>query len=199
MKRLILQLAVATLAFGFGLVVDRVSISSTGGNEPTLQPPLPAAEKLVAPTPVIVTPTPSPTPHTVFDFDQRKFDPDGAYFIAGNRPKDFDEFSHLTISPFVQDGQLRGDVWLLTETHSTNETIPAAFALVTQRRVVFVSRQSNDGFEYRFDGEFLYKNLYAVANKENTPVLRGTLTKIKNGQKVAEAVVSFWLEQFHGC
>jgi hypothetical protein len=64
---------------------------------------------------------------------------------------------------------------------------------------VVVTRQSADGIEYRFDGEFLHRDLSAVANKENTPVLRGTLTKIKNGQKVAEAKVSFWLEQSHGC
>ena len=196
MTRLILRLMTAILTFGFGVALERFFIS------PKPAEVVQSAERC-DPSRIevrtIFVPPPPPPAHVIFDYGA-KFDTNGAYLIAGKRPKDFDEFSYLMISPWVQDGKLRGDVWIRTETETTEESREAAFALVTHRRVVVVTRQSsNDGIEYRFDGEFLYKNLYAVANKENTPVLRGTLTKIKNGQKAAEAVVSLWLERFHGC
>ena len=202
MTRLILRLMMAMLTFGFGVALERFLISPRPAEVPKVQtaercdPSRIEVRTIFAPPP----PAPSPSPHVIFDYDPVTFDTYGAYLIAGKRPKDFDEFSYLMISPYVQEGKLRGDVWIRTETETTAESREATFALVTQRRVVVVSRQaSNDGFEYRFDGEFLYKNLSAVTNNENKPVLRGTLTKTKNGQKVAEAVVSFWLEQFHGC
>lgn len=200
MNPLILRLMTALLTFSFGVALERFLISPKPGEVPKVaercDPSRIEVRTIFVPPP----PAPSPTPHIIFDYDPLKFDTYGAYFIAGKRPKDFDEFSYLMISPWEQDGKLRGDVDIHTETETTQESKPAAFALVTHRRVVIVSRQSaTEGVEYRFDGEFLYKNLNAVANKENTPVLRGTLTKIKNGQKVAQAVVSFWLEQFHGC
>ena len=202
MTRLILRLMVALLAFGFGVALERFFILP----KPAGVPKVPSAERcdpsrievrtIFVPPP----PAPPPPPHVIFDYDPAKFDPYGAYRIAGKRPKDFAEFSYLMISPFVGDGELLGDVAIHTETETTEGSKPATFALVTQRRVVAASRQSsNDGFEYRFDGEFLYKNLSAFTNNENKPVLRGTLTKTKNGQKVAEAVVSLWLEELHGC
>lgn len=202
MKRLILRLMTALLTFGFGVALERFFISPAPAERPKVQSAERCDPSRIEVRTIFVPPPPAPTPspHDIFDYDPAKFDPYGAYFIAGKRPKDFDEFSYLMISPWVQHGKLRGEVEIRTETETTAESKVAAFALVTHRRVVIVSRQSaTDGLQYRFDGEFLYKNLSAVANKESKPVLRGTLTKIKNGEKVAEAVVSFWLEQLHGC
>jgi hypothetical protein len=199
MTRLILRLLTALLAFGFGVALERFLISPAPAEVPKVESPA-ACDPSRTEVRTVFVPAPSPSPHVIFEYDPVTFDTYGTYLIAGKRPKDFDELSYLMISPYVQAGKLRGDVWIHTESETTEESKEAVFALITHRRVLVVTRQSTtDGIEYRFDGEFLYKNLHAFANKENTPVLRGTLTKIQNGQKVAEAAVSFSLGQFHGC
>jgi len=74
----------------------------------------------------------------------------------------------------------------------------ATFALVTERRIFFVTSPTRESeVEYRFDGEFLTKDLSSVESKDKV-ALRGTLTKTKNGRKVAECVVSFRVEHL-GC
>ena len=44
--------------------------------------------------------------------------------------------------------------------------------------------------EYRFEGEFLRTDFDAVTDK-NTPVLRGVLTRSKDGRTLVEHIVRF--------
>ena len=75
---------------------------------------------------------------------------------------------------------------------------PATFAFVTERRVFFVtSPLATKHFEYRFDGEFVRKDFDNVAGT-NKAVLRGTLTKTRNGRTVAQHEFTFRME-FEGC
>jgi hypothetical protein len=65
------------------------------------------------------------------------------------------------------------------------------FGLVTRRHLYFLTAPSNEeGFQYRLDGEFLRGNMVSDA-PEGKAVIKGTLTKLKYGQKIAEAVVKF--------
>lgn len=78
------------------------------------------------------------------------------------------------------------------------DSAPARFGLVTERQLFFASdRLRETDFEYRFDGEFLRTDFDAVAGK-NKAVLRGTLTKMKNGRTVAQHVFTFRME-YLGC
>ena len=72
------------------------------------------------------------------------------------------------------------------------------FALVSEQRLFFAtSNLSNTEFEYWFDGKFLRTDFEAVEGKE-VAVLRGTLTKTKNGRKIAEHTFNFRMEHL-GC
>ena len=63
---------------------------------------------------------------------------------------------------------------------------------------MFLITDSNaDGIKYRFDGEFLRGNVATDAG-EGKAVIKGTLTKTKNGRRTAECVVKLQVEQ-HGC
>ena len=186
MKRLILRLMVAIVAFGFGLLTYRVFIARQPDEPLKVQEPEVKVEVRYVYVPA---PTPSPEPAPAFhDYDVEKFDPSGIYRIVGPTPKILDDFSLL-------------ELWRPAgaSIHSRGKNQKAIFALVTQRRVFIVTDTGIEGdFGYRFDGQFLYKNLEAFAGKRK-PVLRGILTKTKNGKAVAESLVSFWLEQHWGC
>ena len=96
--------------------------------------------------------------------------------------------------------------WVLTmrrNTHSTyimvikrypdesTGSTSAVFGLVTKRRLVFATEKSSDtGIEYRFEGEFLRTDFDAVANKDKA-VLRGVLTRSKDGRTLVERTVTF--------
>ena len=201
MTRLILRLMTALLTFGFGVALERFLISP----KPAEVSKVPAAERcdpsrievrtIFVPAP----PAPSPSPRAILDFDWAKFNPHGDYFILGKTPKELAEFRTLLISWYLEDGKLRGRVYLQTRANNTYELHTPTFALVTKRRLLIVTPPSSgNGFEYRFDGEFLHQNLNKFANKSKG-VLRGTLTKVKDGQKLVERVVTLRVEHHEGC
>jgi hypothetical protein len=93
----------------------------------------------------------------------------------------------------IVDGQLLGSVAVGTMDNGEYDYQNAIFALVSERRVFLVTPAFEEGFEYRFDGEFLRPDLWSV--NQNIAVLRGTLTKTRKGRKVAERVVSLRFEE----
>lgn len=201
MTRLILRLMAAMLTFGFGVALERFFISSKPAEVPRVQsaercdPSHIEARTISVPPP----PAPSPSPHAILDFDPAKFEPYGDYFILGKTPKELAEFRTLLISSYQQDAKLHGYVWLQTRANKTYELHAPTFALVTKRRLLIVTPPSSgNGFEYRFDGEFLHQDLNKFANKSKG-VLRGTLTKVKDGRKLAERLITLRVERHEGC
>lgn len=204
MKRLILHLAALVSAFAFGVGLDRVM--SAPSRTPVPKPvSVPVSVPIAEPLQTIITPAVAPQPiatppsQMIFDYDPNKFFPEGGYVIKGRPPKEFVEFQSIGIwLNEIVDGQPSGSVAVFTSTTNDNQDYKTAlFGLVTERRVFFVTPTFEGGFEYRFDGEFLRRDVASAANT-NKAVLKGTLTKTKKGRKVAEAVVSFLLEH-DGC
>ena len=117
---------------------------------------------------------------------RRKFDPDGSFWIHGAPPADFSDVSAINLnakklrrlpSPGVE--LKSGKTFRFQALNVTRESF-------TFRTVVL------SNFSYSFTGKFLKGGVYAAANLDDeTPVLEGTLTKYKNGQKVAEAQLKF--------
>lgn len=69
--------------------------------------------------------------------------------------------------------------------------------LITEKRLFFfVSQRSDIDFEYRFEGEFLANPARLTDTRK--AAVRGTLTKMRDGHRVAESVVSFEV-QYLGC
>lgn len=201
MKRLVLHFAALLSAFTLGVGLDRV-MSTPLRPAPVPKPvSVPVSVAIAEPLQTIIAPAIESKPSStlsgqmIFDYDPEKFVPDGNYMIKGQSPKGFVEFRSISLwLNDIVDGQLSGSVAVHTVTTNDKQDYQTVwFGLVTERRLFFVTPTFEGGYEYRFDGEFLRRNMSSAVNT-NKAVLRGTLTKTKKGRRVAEAVVSFRLE-----
>ena len=115
-------------------------------------------------------------------FSQRgRFDPDGTFWIHGEKPADFSEFDSINLnakrarhleSPGVRAGT----------------TLYRYKTLIVKRDNLTFTTMSVRGVSYSFSGKFLKGGVYASGIlDEETPVLEGTLTKFRDGKKVGEA------------
>lgn len=147
-----------------------------------------------------------PAPEFVFDYDPKEFNPRGDYFILGRKPKDFREFDFFELVTEEIDSKAWGFATFGTNYYGKNEEYHiisgngeyAVKGSVTKKRLVFVaSPLSDEDFEFRFDGRFLKSGQIYKADK-NQAVLKGKLTKLKNGVKIAEREVKFRIE-YLGC
>ena len=206
MRRLILQVIAMMITFLAGLGIDGF-VTTFKNTPPPVQKSEPVAlfqapEPLCAATPTVADATPAPADEStsiVFDYDFEKFAPEGTYLPMGFKGKDFSDFGSFSLnSGEIKDYLLTGYVDLETKINGSYEYQAGTFGLVTDRRVFWVSSQASDiGFGYKFEGEFLFKNFESAYNK-NKAVLKGKLTKLKDGQKVAEKEFSFRIET-DGC
>lgn len=195
MKRTLLRILVSLIAFTAGLTLSHLSGLFTSVDSPpqvTEVKPVESVQLAIpAPPPPIPMPIESPKPTVILDYDINRFSPDGTYVIKGRVPKAFEKFDSFWIYAQIQNTE-RPNVGLALEGQSESsayEIKEAVFALVTQKKFVFVTTPFEDGFEYRFDGQFL-RSRYLLDYPEGTPVLQGTLTKSRNGKTVAEATVT---------
>jgi hypothetical protein len=207
MKRFVLYGLVMLLTLAFGISADRL-IHYRPGNEVASVAQRPPAELNVLPVPATpgipiatIAAESSTTPHPILilDYDREKFVRHGIFYIDGRMPSEFADFHSIELDftgsePFY-DGYISVNT---TSGPDRYDAAMATFALVTERRVFFVTSSTRESeVEYRFDGEFLTKDLSSVESKDKA-ALRGTLTKTKNGRKIAERVFSFRVEHL-GC
>jgi hypothetical protein len=153
----------------------------------------------VARTVAAMTPTEpaKPKPIFVLDYDRRMFWPWAFFHAYGPMPKTFEIDSiEIGLNGAAEDDQ--GYIAVYKMHDYTYKSASAVFALVTKQRLMFVTeRMPHSEFAYRFDGEFLHTDFEKLGGT-NTVVLRGTLTKMKNGQTIAKRTVSFTAEHL-GC
>ena len=204
MKRIILYVAtmLLTFALGFGIhsFIWQRQVDPLAPVETISVDPLPFQVPLFAPAPPI--PTVSATtrdPILVLDYDEEKFTPWAVFYVMGRKPKEFADIDsiELGLSRDVDDQQ--GYLLLAArDTGGNYESAPGTFALVSEQRLFFATSQlPSTEFEYWFDGRFLRTDFNAVGGK-HVAVLRGTLTKTKNGRKIAEHTFDFRMEHL-GC
>lgn len=202
MKRLILRVIVMLLTFAFGFAIDQI-ISSLAVPSP---PPNPTQTVLIAPpsphVPVASKPAQTPDPILILDYDEGKIDRWGYYYILGSTPKEFADFDSIAIGltgPMEGDiGNSRGFISVETSSGETDDVAHANVVFATERRLFFAtSPAKRSGVEYWFDGAFLRNDFEAVVG-QNKAVLRGTLTKVKDGKKIAQRTLSFRMEHM-GC
>jgi hypothetical protein len=115
-----------------------------------------------------------------------RFDPSGAFWISGEPPADFSDFSSINLNM----RQLRR---LPTSGLQLNDGTSFRFrnVVVQQNNFTFTTVTLN-GVYYTFSGKFLKGGNFASTwQGEETPVLEGTLTKFKAGKKVADAKLKF--------
>jgi hypothetical protein len=115
-----------------------------------------------------------------------RFDPDGSFWIFGEPPNEFSDFGAINLNAKrsrrlpVQGFELRTGKSLRFKT------------LVVKRDNFTFTTMTLGGVSYAFSGKFLKGGVYSAGTLDDqTPVLEGTLTKFRGGQKVAEAKLKF--------
>lgn len=115
-----------------------------------------------------------------------RFDPDGSFWVLGDTPNEFSEFSGINLNA-KRSRQLPGQGFSLTN----GKTLRFKTLTVKRDNFSFTTVTVN-GISYAFSGKFLKGGVYSAGDLDDTiPVLEGTLTKFRGGQKVAEAKLKF--------
>lgn len=192
MRRLFVHFVLMLFTFGLGLGVEWLFPQRRINNQHP-EVVVPAAVEAQPAAPVSLA---APAQHLIFDYDHTRFTPDGVYLVNGSTPLEFSEFNGFDLSWSEFENRASGYVGLRTYSDNIYGNQTAIFALVTERRLFFATSRDANGIEYRFDGEFVEDPKSHVDT--NVTVLRGQLTKSKNGRKVAERVFNFRLEWI-GC
>jgi hypothetical protein len=116
-----------------------------------------------------------------------RFDPDGSFWVSGTPPDDFLELSAINLnakrlrrlpSPGLQ---------------ITNGTTYRFKMLTVKRNNFAFTTVALKNISYSFSGRFLRGGVYAETElNDERPVMEGTLTKYRAGNKVAEARIQFY-------
>ena len=202
MKHLILRLLVAVLTFSTGVGVNRLRPKRRSVVKATTNV-MYETGRSVAPAPHFIfrgesaLPVITPKPTLIFDYDPKKFWPVAHYAFTGKRPKGLSVDDSFFIKIWHFDEQSDDSVWFSVFDERGNTDLWASFALVTERRLFFVTQPTDEGFVYRFDGEFLRSGVI-FDSAEGEVVLSGTLTKSKDNRTLVEWPVKFKVIH-HGC
>jgi hypothetical protein len=115
-----------------------------------------------------------------------RFDPDGSFWIIGTPPNEFSDFSAINLNA----KKLRR---LPSTGLQTNNGKTYRFKTLTVKRDNFTfTTVTVGGVSYSFAGKFLKGgNFAATWLGDESPVLEGTLTKFRGGNKLAEAKLKF--------
>ena len=121
-------------------------------------------------------------------FTQRKqvrFDPDGSFWIHGTPPPEFSDFDSINLNA-KRLRYLNAPGLLMRNTRYRYKT------LTVKRDNFTFTTMTVRGIFYTFSGRFLKGGVYGAGDLDDeTPVLEGTLTRFRNGKKVAEANLKF--------
>ncbi len=122
---------------------------------------------------------------------QKKFDPEGEFLPLGKAPKGLEEVGSIDL---FRTGR---NLSFMSHTHSgvaTTRGVVYRFQSISasQNSLTFKTR-ARGGTSYSFSGRFLKGGVFAEMDSAawNDPFLEGTLTKLKNGKKVAEGRMRF--------
>jgi len=200
MRRVILWIAAILITFAIGLGADRLwwHIFAAPAPAPKAEPVAvdvqPLRETVFVPVPAEPTPA---KPNMILDYDPLSFQVWTVFYIMGPKPKEFADFDSMEamLNPQANDP---GTITVRTREGNGYDNAEATFGLVTEQRLFFATSKSDNGdFEYRFDGEFLRTDFDKVAGK-NKAVLRGMLTRMKNGRTITQHEFTFRME-YMGC
>jgi hypothetical protein len=115
-----------------------------------------------------------------------RFDPDGSFWIHGTPPDDFSEFGAINLNAKRSRNLPMAGL-------ETNKAKRYSFKTLNVKRENFTfTTVTVGGIYYSFAGKFLKGGVYVSGILDDeTPVLEGTLTRFRDGKKVAEAKLQF--------
>ena len=117
---------------------------------------------------------------------QARFDPDGSFWIHGEPPAKISEVSAINLNA---KRLRRLPAQGLQVTDGTNYRFKTA---TVKRNNFTFTTVALKGVSYSFSGKFLKGgNFAATALNDEVPVMEGTITRYRDGKKVAEAKLKF--------
>ena len=127
-----------------------------------------------------------------FSAPPKKFDPEGQFNPIGKAPKGLEEVASIDL---FRSGPNRP---FTSHTHSgvvTTRGVVYRFKTISaasQNNLTFTTA-TRQGTYYSFSGRFLKGGVFAELDSTiwDQPILEGTLTKYKNGKKVADSRMTF--------
>lgn len=117
---------------------------------------------------------------------QKRFNPDGSFWIIGQPPNGFSEFGGINLNGRRLRRLPSQGLQLIN-----GKTFHYKTLTVKQNNFIFTT-VSSGGVHYTFAGKFLRGGVFAEQDLfDEQPVLEGVLAKYKDGKKVAEAKLKF--------
>ncbi len=120
--------------------------------------------------------------------NKTRFDPDGSFWLHESTPppNEFSDFGGINLNAKRLRRLPSAGLQLVNGTTFRFKTLN-----VKQNNFTFTT-VALKGVSYTFSGRFLKGGVYSSGILDDeTPVLEGTLTKFRNGQKLAEAKLKF--------
>ena len=192
MRRVILWIVTILITFALGTGADSLRHYLF-----TKKPPAVATVDVAAPVLVTTASEPVTERKLMLHYNQGSVDHYGALYIMGPAPEGFADFAYIALGLSGMHVVESSD-YITVYSNEFAEWGHADFAFVTERYLYFTTGPSeHHDFEYRFEGEFLVRDFDSVEGK-NKAAVRGTLTKFKNGETVAQQLVTFRVE-YMGC
>ena len=202
MRRFILWIAVILITFAIGVGADRLwwhflaAPPAPAQVEPVAEIAVPQREVVYVPAPA--PPAPRPNPHLILDYDSESLSTWAIFYIMGPQSKEFADIDSIETELSLESTNYPGMILVSTHNGDEYDNANASFGLVTNQRLFFATeRLGKADFTYVFDGKFVRTDFNVVAGK-NKAVLRGTLTKMKNGRTIAQQEFTFRMD-YMGC
>jgi hypothetical protein len=197
MKQMILRVVVMLLTFALGVAVYGLILQRAANKASAplcVQAVNPAPVAPVVPAAVVAPPVPvaTPKPYFIQDYDPDTFYPYGMYYLMDPKPKGFENLDGFELGQNGYADEVPAYIAVIKRyPDNTTGSASGVFGLVTKRRLVFATEKTVDTrVEYRFEGEFLRTDFDAVTDT-HTAVLRGVLTRSKDGRTLVEHTVRF--------
>src|SRR5688500_11191564 len=117
---------------------------------------------------------------------RERFDPNGTFWILGDPPNEFSDFSAINLNARKVRRLPSSGVQL------NNGRLFRYTQLTVQRNKFTFTTAQVRGVSYSFSGRFLKGGVYSEAVlADQSPVLEGVLTKFRLGKKMAETKLKF--------
>ena len=206
MRRFILWIAAILITFAFGVGADRLWWHFlTAPPSPVRVEPaaadvaVPQREVVYVTAPAPQPPPPAPPkPQLILDYDSHKLSMWAIFYIMGPKSKDFADIDSIEAELTPESEDYPGGISVYAHNGEDDDNARAIFGLVTEQRMFFATeKRDKSDFTYVFDGKFVRTDFDVVAGK-NKAVLRGTLTKLKNGRTIAQQEFTFRMD-YMGC
>ena len=187
MKRLLLLCALCGLcAVGCSSASNTSTTTTTQNTNQSVVTASPAATT----TPAVQS-TNSTNTNTGKSGTETKGDVTGAYFASGNLPSDFSEIDHLSLATIDENAKPAPLNGFIRPKRKSAKDYKLVSPTLNGNNLTFTTT-AVDGVSYSFTGTFEKMDDFS-ANPPPTDevILKGTLTKMKDGKSAAETKVSF--------